>query len=770
MAVKKYILHSILFIISLSGCKVTKFVPEGQYLLNNVKIEVDENSLNSGGLKNQLRQKENSETLGFLKFHLHLYNLSLKNNEKGFFKRIGEAPVIYDEDLRNRSKLQMEQYLKNKGYYYSGVETETKYKGKKANVFYYINANQPYKINDIRYQIKDEHLRADIAACNESMLIKKGDFLDVDVLVKERSRLARALNEKGYYRFAEEYLYYKIDTIKSAMHANIEIIVERAQSPNTSVLNKPHKRYKVDSYEIFFEESTRDSLKSIIPYNDSLQTNGFIYRFSGKIPIVNSILERAIENKPGEYYSKLSDERSYSNLYGLRQFRFVNIQFQESEKKGDSINGYLNGKIFLPLQKKQNYSVDIEGTNTSGNYGVAGNLNYQHKNLFRGAQILELTIRGAMERQIAVINSITTEFPVRELGAEAKLLFPGFLLPFYESRFRFKVLPQTRFSVAYNYQQRPYYTRTLANATYGYQWRPSSFYTHFLNPVDLNIVRILHIDPKFESDIKDLYIKSSYTDHVISAASYSIVYNNQVSNKRGQYQFIRANFETAGNSLWVISKLLRVKEYEVEDPDPRFFSTYYKFLNVRFAQYIKSDIEFRKGIRIGDKHSLAFRTFAGVGLPYGNFNVIPFERRYFTGGSGGIRAWQVRTLGPGSYVGGASEYPNQSADIKLEANIEYRFKMVWMLEGALFLDGGNIWAINNKDNRVGAVFKFNSFYNEFALGTGFGLRLLAPFFIIRADLGLKLRDPALQGVRWIPVARSFRWSDLALNIAVGYPF
>jgi len=413
MAKRENILFLILLLVSTTSCLTTRFVPEGQYLLNKVSINVDEKAISASRLRNQLRQKENSETFGILKFHLYLYNLSSKKRENDFFKRIGEAPVIYDENLRNRSKLQMEQYLKNKGYYYAEVDTETKLKRKKADVFYSVSTNQPFRINEVHYSIKDIHLESDFTLCLAGTLIKKGDLLDVEVLVKERSRLARALNEKGYYRFAEEYIYYKIDTIKSSMLANIEMVVEKAQNHATSALDLSHKKYAIDSYDIFFEESNRDTLKANVNYTDSLEKEGFTYHFSGKVPILSGVLERSIENKPGNFYSKLLDERSYSNLYGLRQFRFVNIQFQENNRKGDSILGFLNGKIFLPLQKKQNYSIDIEGTNTSGNYGIAGNLNYQHKNLFRGAQILEVTLRGAMERQVAIINKVTTEFPVR---------------------------------------------------------------------------------------------------------------------------------------------------------------------------------------------------------------------------------------------------------------------------------------------------------------------------------------------------------------------
>jgi outer membrane protein assembly factor BamA len=228
------------------------------------------------------------------------------------------------------------------------------------------------------------------------------------------------------------------------------------------------------------------------------------------------------------------------------------------------------------------------------------------------------------------------------------------------------------------------------------------------------------------------------------------------------------NFEMAGNTLYLASMLLGNEQIAVKAGED---TPYYEVLNTRFAQYLKGDFDFRYGYRFDKYNSVATRAFLGIAFPYGNFHVIPFEKRYFTGGANGIRAWQVRSLGPGCYAAGPNEYPNQSADIKLEANIEYRFKLFWLFEGALFADAGNIWAINENDNREGAVFRFNRFYDEFAVGTGFGLRLVTNYFIIRTDLGVKLRDPSLvAGQRWIPGTRPYNTSDFNFNIAIGYPF
>jgi outer membrane protein assembly factor BamA len=444
----------------------------------------------------------------------------------------------------------------------------------------------------------------------------------------------------------------------------------------------------------------------------------------------------------------------------------VNIQFSEDQNNSDSLKGWLNGKIYLPTQVKQNYSFDIEGTNTSGNFGIAGNLNYQHRNLFRGGEIFDITLRGATERQLTEVGT----FVMNELGTVVKLSLPGFWLPVDERKMNLYSMPFTSFSASYNFQERYYYTRTIVNATFGYQWKSSANISHSLNLIDLNQIYIYRINQAFLDSIKYLSIKSSYTDHIISATSYSFVYNNQNIKKRPDYHYFRMNLEVAGNTLWLISTLTGQKKYNSPDTLSGFNTSYYKLFNTRFAQYIKGDFEYRYGYRFDKYNSIATRAFLGIAFPYGNFNVTPFERRYYTGGANGIRAWQVRTLGPGTYAGGNND-PNQSADIMMEGNLEYRFKLFWILEGALFIDAGNIWSINNSDNPEEAVFKFDRFYDEFAVGTGAGLRLVTNYFIIRTDLGLKLRDPALmKGERWIPGNRPFKSSDLNLNIAIGYPF
>ena len=758
-----------------SGCTVTRYVPEDKYLLSDINIKVDNESVDKEELVTHLRQKENLRILGIIKLHLWLYNLSKIDKDKGWLKNIGEAPVIYDEGLTIKSVQQLKQYLDNKGYYQSVVSDTVYFKKKKAKIEYDIKTGEPYLMNRINYQIKDPQIANLLRDEYDESLLKSGEIFDVDLLEKERLQIANFLKNGGYFNFAEEFIHYQVDTLYSNHSANITLILERPRTTLDEVNDSlKHKKYKVADYSIYIDRQrkTNDTIDYSVSAN-SLNKPGYSFFNKGTMPLNKNLFYKSIEIKPGEYYSKKNEDKTYNNLYSLRQFKFVNIQYREDENYADSLEGLLHGRLILPLQVKQNYSLDIEGTNSSGNLGIAGNINYQHRNLFGGAEIFDITLKGASERQITIINEQSSEFNTLELGGQMKLTIPVFLFPISESKMNLYTMPFTTFSMAYNYQARPDYTRTIVNATAGYTWKSSARFSHYLNVLDLNAVRIpsQSLNPNFIDQIKDLYIRSSYTDHIISSTTYSLVFSDQGLIKRPDYHYIRMNLESAGNFLNILSRLTGREKFTDENSTPDNPLTYYKYFDTRFAQYLKADFDFRYGYRFDKYNSVASRIFAGVALPYGNFNVIPFEKRYFTGGANGIRAWQVRSLGPGSYAAGIGEYPNQSADIKLEANIEYRFRLFWMIEGAFFFDGGNIWAINKYDNREGAVFHFNSFYDEIALGTGFGLRLVSSYFILRTDLGFKLRDPSLpQGKRFIHLYNPITANDLNFNIAIGYPF
>ncbi len=758
----------------LGACNSTKFVPEGKYLLNKVSVKVDDKNIKRENLKTHVRQKENLRILGALKFHLWAYNLSSKNKENDWFKRIGEAPVIYDEIQSQRSKEQLKIYLKNKGYYDASIKDTLVYGSniRKVNLIFKIEARQPYLIRKYDYSLKDEHLRGLILKDSVNQLLKPGDIFDLDILNAERQRISRNLKNAGYYKFSEEFISYTADSSFLDHLVDLTVNINDASPSTDSAGVVPHQKYKIRNFFInptfkaadFTGNQTDDQM-------DTLIVDDYIITYSGKLKYKPGLFSNVNRMRDSTYYSLQNTEKTYRALSRLKQFKVISIGFSETNSfTGDSIP-LLDCRMQLSPLPRQNFSVDIEGTNSSGNLGVAGNFNYQHRNVFGGAEVFDFQIRGARERQQSLIENSLLNFNTRELGIESSLTFPKFLSFIKGKRmFNFQI-PETKLTAGYNYQNRPDYTRTITNFKFGYNWKTSAYHFHTLNMVDLNYVILTALNPSFINSIKDLYIKSSFTDHLILASNYSWLYNTQNINKREDYKYFKINIESAGNLLSLYSRLINKSKTEDVDPITKITSSYYEVLNTRFAQYFKNDFEYRYGHMMDKLSSYVGRAFVGIGIPFGNFDVLPFEKKYFTGGANGIRAWQVRSLGPGTYKAPADIYPNQSSDIKLEANVEYRFKLFWLLEGAFFMDAGNIWAINGKDNRDGAVFKINQFYKQIAVGSGVGLRFDFTYFIFRLDLGLKMRDPSLpEGKRFIQANYPVKNDHFNLSFAIGYPF
>lgn len=760
--------------IFLVSCNSTRFVPEGKYLLNKISVKVDDKKIKREELKTHIRQKENLRILGVLKFHLGVYNLSSAKKENDWFKRIGEAPVLYDEFQTLRSTGQLRIYLKNKGYYNAVVADSLEYNHskRKLNLTFNVTANQPYRIHKYTYSIKDPGLLDVLLNDSVNRMLKINDVFDVDVLNEERQRMSRFLRDRGYFKFSEEFISFQADTNFFNNRVDLTVTVEDALMKNEGREVVGHRKYKIRNYVIDPSFKALDITGDRPAQKmDTLADGNYFLVSSGKLLYRPELFYDLNRLKDSVYYGLSNAEKTYRALNRLKQFKLINISFTETGlMEADSIP-LLDCRMQLSPLPRQNFSVDIEGTNSSGNLGVAGNLNYQHRNVLGGAEILDVKLRGARERQEAFIDNNSLDFNTREFGFETSMTIPKFI-SFIKAKqlFSFQI-PETKFTMGFNYQKRPDYTRTISNLRYGYNWKTSSYHFHSLSLVDFNYVHLYALNPAFITSIQDLFIKSSFTDHLIVASSYSWMYNTQNINKREDYKYYKVNLESAGNLLGLYAGLINKAKTSVLDTVTNQVNSYYEILNTRFAQYIKADFEYRYGHMIDKLSSVVGRAFVGVGVPYGNFNVLPFEKKFFTGGANGIRAWQVRSLGPGTYKAPPLVYPNQSSDIKLEANLEYRFKLFWRMEGALFTDAGNIWAINSKDNREGALFKINSFYKQIAVGSGFGLRFDFTYFLFRLDLGMKMRDPSLEaGRRFIPGNYKITGEHFNLSFAIGYPF
>ncbi len=785
--VKRNYIGLLLVAIFIASCSPTKYVGKDQYLLNRVVVKSDNKDVSAGELQKSIKQKANLRILGFWRFHLGLYNLSGRNEKKGFNKwlrRIGEEPVIYETYQTKRSISQLKLYLRQRGYYNAEVSDTVIYRKKKAKVIYKVVTKEPYRYRKIYDNISElphsylSHnqreneipdssvIRQYVVQDSLNSLIIKNAKVDTDVLGKERVRILKLLKNKGYFNFSQEYVHFMMDSTHNNHQMDVFTGLNKPKNPDAL------RKYKINSLKVITDFNPKLAMVNDSVYasaKDSIIYNKVKFYYHKKLRIKPSVILASLMLKQGSLYSLRNVEQTYNRLQSLNQFKFINIKFEPETAVDSAGIGALNCVIQLTPYTRQSYSVELEGTNSSGNIGFAGNLNYQNKNLFKGAEILDVQFSTSTE---TVQSKNQAKFDAREHGISTTLRLPKFLLPFLNAdKFRRKYNPKTVMSASFNYQRRPDYTRTIAEASFGYSWRSSKYVSHQFKLLELNFVDVKDINSEFLDDINNLYIQNSFIDHVISTSRYSLLYSNKGKNTQRNHNFMRFNIEVAGNTLHAFDKLTGAEKNISYIGDQKKETKYYDFLGIRYAQYVKSDLEYRFYHYINRANTMVYRLFCGIGYPYGNMDVLPFEKSYFSGGANGIRAWQVRSLGPGSYSDSSVVYPNNTGDIKLEANVEYRFKLFWTLEGALFIDAGNIWSISKNDNREGAEFRFNKFYNQIAVGTGFGTRVDLNFILFRVDLGLKVHDPALTGKdSWVLFDRPLRFKHFTFNIGIGYPF
>ncbi|MFT3739887.1 MAG: BamA/TamA family outer membrane protein [Breznakibacter sp.] len=752
----------------MASCSQVKYVPEGKYLVKDVHIRHTNRELPKNELQSYIRDKENLTILGIWKFHLGLYNLSGADTSKWYnrwLKRIGEEPVLYDENQTAMSRELLEKYLQSKGYFMGKVVDTAIVRGKKkVRIEFALYPATRYRINKLSYRIEDDSIRPIVSADSLRTLLKKNRPFDSDLHNQERDRVTARLRNRGYYAFSKDYIYFKADSTIGNNLVNDTLVI---MPPLTMAGNQPihqgyHAKYKYRHVYYVISSNPQKALLSTEDPSvrfDTLMFQGAYFLYNNTIDVHPSVLAESSYIVPGELYNALNADRTRTLLSSLSTFRYIDIRYKNVPKPSLSDPyEYLDCYIQLIPSKKQSYSIQLEGTNSSGNLGAGGNIRFQHNNLFRGAELLDAGLSISEERQF--VRGTKEKFNTFEVGAELKIEFPKFMVPFVSEGFRKRYIPRTSIQFAYNYQRRPDYTRTIANVRWGYNWRGSRYITHYLYPSEFNLIWLPTIHPDFQADIKNTFLQYSYENHFILNSNYSLVYNTQTRTKQPEYFWGRFNFELAGNLLNQLASL-----WESTSDD------YNDILGIRFAQYTKGDVEIRYHHALDKFNSFAYRFFTGVAYPYGNLKVMPFEKTYFSGGANGIRAWPVRGLGPGSYRDTTSTFYNQTADIKLEANLEYRFKLIWLMEGAFFLDAGNIWSIREDASRDGGLFRLNEFYKQIAVGTGFGFRMDFDYFLFRIDVGVKAVDPTKpSGNRWVFGGETLKWREMTYNFAIGYPF
>lgn len=715
-------------------------------------------------------------------------NVKLKKKEPFIFREwwlsIGEPPVIVDSMLTKKSARQIKFFLNNKGFFNSSVKDSISATHKKATQYYLIKEGNPYKVRNISYEMKDDQLNYYVLTDAGGSEIIRGINYDVDVLQRERDRITNELRNNGYFYFSKEYIYYEVDSSLGTHEVDVTLGIKnpiaKVEGEKDSTREVTHARYYINNIYIYTDYDPK--LKAAP--KDTLLLNDYYLLSTGPLRYKPRLIANALFISKGELYQQKHADQTYKRLSELKLFRSVQLVF--SAVSSDKIDC----SIYLSNTPKQSFSVETEGTNTSGTLGIAGNLVYQNKNILKGGEILEVKIKGALEAQKktdtknndAIITGAEDVLPFNtlEMGGEVNLRVPRFLTPFNISGTKSNDA-KTNFISTYNYQLRNDFGRSIANLSFGYSWKETVTKQHVINPMEFNLVNIDIRDADLQSTInnsKDLFLKNSYSDHFTLGSRYAFIFNNQEIRKKKNFSYLRVGAEGAGNAMRGVFTLIDRNNPLDYYPDTLYKSDgtidtiekNYTIENIRFSQYVRFDIDYRFYKLVNDKDKLVFRFAFGIGKPFYNLRELPLEKSFFGGGPNSLRAWQARTLGPGGYADSSgSNVADKIGDNKIEANFEYRFNVIKALHAALFIDAGNIWLRKKYSSYPNGEFTGSKFIGQIAIGTGLGFRLDFNFFIIRLDYAFKLRDPALQeDDRWTFGKQPLKHG--VLNFGIGYPF
>lgn len=718
-----------------TSCSTTKFVPDGKYLLTDVKIETDNKSVNTSQMEQYINQKANTKWFSLFAVPLGTYNLSGRDSTKWInriLKRLGEEPVLFDTLKAEMSRKNLGTVMQNMGYLHADVSLKTIANDKKIKVIYTLHPGKPYFIGNIEYDIYDKNIAQILDMKNENNRgLKKGMIFSINNLENERKRITNILSDSGYYKFNKDYIIYEADSTRTndSIDVNLKLMKFRADSKSPE---KDHNRYYIN--KVNFTSADGD-----------------------KIKLRRSVLSDNLAIKEGAPFCEHDLQTTYNNFARLQAVKYTNIRFEELPD-----TSLLNCNIQLSTNKPNTISFQPEGTNTAGDLGAAASLTYENRNLFHGSEMLSIQLRAAFEAITGLEGYQAEDY--EEYNIEGRLMFPRFIAPFLSENFRRNSNAHSELTVSYNLQNRPEFHRRVFTAAWKYLWNaPKQNSTYRFDLIDLNYVYMPWISEKFKEDYLDddsnrnAILRYNYEDLFIMKMGFGMTYNNGV-------HAIKANIETSGNLLSLLSG---VSKFDKNSQGQ------YTLFNIAFAQYVKADFDYTRLFTFDWRNSLALHFGFGIAYPYGNSKILPFEKRYFSGGANSVRGWNVRELGPGKFKGtdGRIDFINQTGDMKLDFNLEYRTALFWKFNGAFFIDAGNIWTLRSYADQPGGQFKFDEFYKQIAVSYGLGIRLNLDYFILRLDMGVKAINPAYTTAKeHYPIISPNFKRDFSLHFAVGLPF
>ena len=775
-----------------SACSVTRHIPEGSYFLQKVRIEADRSTprkerIPASELEKYIRQTPNKRFLG-TNFYVWLYEQAdpAKENRWNEWKRkIGQTPELLDVGLVKKSTENLKVYMDSKGFFHSqaSFRIDTTSRHKRATVIYSTHQGTPYRIDSVSYLFHDKFLEQIVLPDTVHTLLRPGAIYDVTVLDAERERITAYLRDQGYYNFSVNNILYLADTLGGDRKVDLQVVIKQylaGYDARGKAIMDNNLVYRLGKINIFpdYDPTEIRSDTTLLSRLDTLDYRGLNIIYEKRPSLRPRVLRQTVPLYPNYVYNASRVNRAYADLMSLGYFKSTRIAFEEQPLAADSSNyvsfigssadstqmlytreGYLTCNILCTPTLRQSVKVDVEGSTTSSFYGLKATVGYQNRNIFRGAESFDVSFAAGYEFMKApdARKKRATEF-----GITAGLTFPRFLAPWHMRRFRNANQPRTKIEVAVNFQDRPYYARTLSSAGLTYSWTNNRYSSFSLRPVDINVIDMTRpVDPEFLGSTQNKYLINSFQTQFIGGLSFSYSYNNQRKNFGGNATTIRFNAETAGNLIDAVEHAFFA---------PAAGKDYYTIFGIQYSQYFRTDLSVSRKIMLGDVTALVGHLYGGVAMAYGNSQSVPFDRQFYCGGSNGMRGWTPRTLGQGSVPDPHNDYPVQTGDVKLEANVELRFPIWGMIHGATFFDLGNIWYIrqNPAEYSDEAVFHFDRFYRQLGFNTGLGLRFDIKFAVLRLDWGIQLHNPNNPaGERWI---HNFKWKNTALNFGVGYPF
>ena len=711
------LLHLLLL---LSGCYTSRLIPEDGYLLTGTSISSEDKKVPTDELQAYMPQRPNSKWFSLFKVPLGIYSLSGRDSTKRFnrfLRHLGEAPVIYDRERTIQACNNMQLSVRNTGYLNAEVLLFEKVKKNKMKVLYRIVPHERYHIRNFSFK--------------------------VDALDAERSKLYGLLVENGYYKFNKDYVHFRVDTTLGQHLADVEMRVRQARE-NADSADFSHHRYHIGNISYDFGD-----------YRPFLR---------------HKVLLGATSITTGGLYREKDMHETYARMARLSAVMGANVRIREREDNSDT----LDVNISLSPNKRNSFSAELEGTNSAGDFGAAASLTYQNRNIFHGSELFNIKLRGAFEAIKGLSGYADQNFI--EYSIESGLTFPDFKFPFLRSSFRRNAQATTELNFAFDSQDRPEFHRRVLTGVLRYRWtRKNRQLQHRFDLLDIDYVFMPWISDTFREKYlsdpqnRNAILKYNYENLFIMNWNYHFAYTSMplgasASNYGTNAYTIRLALETAGNLLYGITSGTKT---QMNDEGR------YTLFNIAYAQYAKFDFAFCKSFLINKNNSLALHAALGVAYPYGNSVILPYEKRYFSGGANSVRGWSVRELGPGSFQGtdGRIDFINQTGDIKLDLNAEYRTHLFWKFDGAAFIDAGNIWTIRDYKEQPGGQFRINEFWRQIAVSYGLGIRLNFNYFILRFDAGMKAVNPAYTTKhQHFPITHPKMKRDFTFHFAVGMPF